>query len=391
VNLLVGMHDTATRLIADAAAIRVPALMLSSGRDYVVALPAQREFFRRLGSPLKAAREYDGFYHSLLHERQRAQPIAEARAFLLHAFQQPVLPDGAPRNQAEYERLSRPLPRFSPARLVWGAQRLFLRTVGKLSPGIRIGWQFGFDSGESLDYVYRNRADGLTPIGRLIDRIYLDSPGWRGIRQRRAHVEAVLRKAMDQLRSEGRPVHILDPAAGGGRYVLETLSRVNGGQATANLRDLSQSNVDAAARLARELDLPGVTVSRGDAFDRRSLGAIAPRATIAIVSGLYELFPDNVRVRESLHGLADALEEGGYLIYTNQLWHPQLEMIARVLVNRDGRPWVMRCRGQAEIDTIVRLAGFEKLETLLDDRGIFSVSLARRSPVKRPRAVRRYI
>jgi len=143
------------------------------------------------------------------------------------------------------------------------------------------------------------------------------------------------------------------------------------------LRDLSQSNVDAAAKLARELKLDAVTVGRGDAFDRRSLAGVRPRPTIAIVSGLYELFPDNKKVAESLRGLAEALGEGGYLIYTNQPWHPQLEMIARVLDNREGKPWVMRYRAQAEMDTLVRSAGFEKLETRMDGDGIFTVSLAR--------------
>src|SRR5262249_45608822 len=81
--------------------------------------------------------------------------------------------------------------------------------------------------------------------------------------------------------------------------------------------------------------------------------------------------------RESLLGIAGALDEFGYLIYTNQPWHPQLEMIARVLRNREGRPWVMRCRAQAEMDALVRDAGFEKLQTLLDDDGIFTVSVAR--------------
>ena len=77
---------------------------------------------------------------------------------------------------------------------------------------------------------------------------------------------------------------------------------------------------------------------RGDAFDRASIAAIQPRATIGIVSGLYELFPSNELVLNSLRGLADAIEPGGYLIYTNQPWHPQVEFIARVLRNREGEP-----------------------------------------------------
>jgi hypothetical protein len=90
-----------------------------------------------------------------------------------------------------------------------------------------------------------------------------------------------------------------------------------------------------------------------------------------------ELFPDNGPIAASLGGLRAALAGGGYLVYTCQPWHPQLELIARVLTNCAGRPWVMRCRPQAEMDALVRRAGFEKLATAADDTGIFTVSLAR--------------
>src|SRR5439155_27180984 len=103
-----------------------------------------------------------------------------------------------------------------------------------------------------------------------------------------------------------------------------------------------------------------------------------PRPDIAIVSGLYELFPDNGPVRTSLRGLGQAVRAGGYLIYTNQPWHPQMEMIARVLTHPDGRPWVMRRRGQAEMGQLVSEAGFEKVSQRIDPFGIFTVSVAKR-------------
>src|SRR6202008_4365815 len=121
-----------------------------------------------------------------------------------------------------------------------------------------------------------------------------------------------------------------------------------------------------------------VTVTHGDAFDRAALAAVKRRPTIAIVSGLHELFPDNEPVLRSLRGLADAVEPGGLLIYTNQPWHPQVEFIARVLTNREGRPWIRPRRTQAEMDELVRVAGFEKLSQEVDPWGIFTVSVARR-------------
>jgi hypothetical protein len=125
-------------------------------------------------------------------------------------------------------------------------------------------------------------------------------------------------------------------------------------------------------------------VSPGDAFDRASLASIEPRPTIGIVSGLFELFPSNTDVLTSLRGLADAIEPGGHLIYTNQPWHPQVEFIARVLRNREGKPWIMRRRTTAEMDELVRVAGFEKVEMEVDEWGIFTVSVARRVEASLP-------
>jgi len=84
-------------------------------------------------------------------------------------------------------------------------------------------------------------------------------------------------------------------------------------------------------------------------------------------------------VAESLGGLACAIEPDGYLIYTNQPWHPQLEFIARVLRNREGERWIMRRRSTAEIDELVSAAGFKKCAMEIDRWGMFSVSVARRN------------
>jgi alpha-beta hydrolase superfamily lysophospholipase len=378
VNVLVDMRDAAARVVADAAVIRTPTLLLSSGKDHVVRLDAQREFFRRLASPLKEMREYRGAYHDLWHEKDRTWPIEHSRAFLLRAFEQPPRKEAVPANQAEYQRLSRRPSPLSPVGLWWASQKLFLKAAGRLSRGIGLGWRSGFDSGESLDYVYRNRADGATPLGRLIDRIYLNSPGWHGIRERKKHIETLLQRAVERVRAEGKAVHVLDPAAGCGRYLIDALSHQKGQPVSVTLRDWNPANVEAAESCARQAGMAAVYASQGDAFDRTSLATVEPRPDIAVVSGLYELFPDNARVGESLAGLSEALAGGGYLIYTNQPWHPQLEMIARVLDNREGQPWVMRCRSQGEMDALVSDAGFEKLEMLTDPDGIFTVSLARR-------------
>jgi hypothetical protein len=90
------------------------------------------------------------------------------------------------------------------------------------------------------------------------------------------------------------------------------------------------------------------------------------------------LFPDNTRVRASLETLAAALPDGGLLVYTNQPWHPQLELIARGLTSHRGGAWVMRRRTQMELDQLVLRAGFRKVDQRIDRWGIFTVAMARR-------------
>jgi alpha-beta hydrolase superfamily lysophospholipase/SAM-dependent methyltransferase len=378
VNILLDLHDTATRLLADAGAITVPTLLLTAGSDWVVRVSAQRQFFDRLSSPVKQMEVFPGFYHAIFHETHRDQVVARLRAFIVERFQQAPqrlsLLDANKHGytKEEYDRLRKP------GGLSFAFQRGVLKTVCRLSRGVTLGWRSGFDSGKTLDYVYENRAQGITPLGRLIDRSYLNSIGWRGIRQRKLHLERLLQATIEETHAAGRPVRLLDIAAGPGRYLLETMRRLAHIPMTAVLRDYKEENLEAARKLAVELGVTNVTVVHGDAFDRASLAAVTPRPTIAIVSGLYELFPDNEPVLRSLQGLADALEPGGHLLYTNQPWHPQVEFIARVLTNREGKPWIMRRRTQAEMDELVQVVGFTKLAQEIDPWGIFTVSLARR-------------
>lgn len=387
VNILLGLYEAAERVVADASAITLPTQLLISGADWVVHHRPQHDFFDRLGSAVKRKLELPGFFHDTLGEKDRGPAVKAIRDFVLELFDQaPPRVDlraahliGATADESR--ALAEPLPALSPRGAYWALTRASLRFGGLLSRGVRLGHDTGFDSGSTLDYVYRNQAQGAGPLGRMIDRTYLDSIGWRGIRQRKLHVEELLRKAMELLAEQHREVRLMDIAAGHGRYVLDAVlaSPVKAGSIL--LRDYSDINVRDGRALIAEKALQGsAKFVQADAFDRASLASVTPRPTLAVVSGLYELFPDNEMVSRSLDGVGDAVEDGGYLVYTGQPWHPQLEMIARALTShRQGQAWVMRRRTQAEMDQLVEAAGFRKIEQRIDEWGIFTVSLAVRT------------
>src|SRR6266513_5473599 len=111
VNVLLDLHDTARRLLADAGAIHTPTLMLGAGKDWVVSLGAQRQFFDKLSSPLKRMHVFPAMYHSIFHEKDRRAVIDRVRDFVRERFAQPAArksflsADRVGPSWKEYERL----------------------------------------------------------------------------------------------------------------------------------------------------------------------------------------------------------------------------------------------------------------------------------------------
>ena len=386
VRVLLGLYDTAERIVADAQAITTPLLLLISGDDKVVHHQPQHDFYNHLGSHYKARHILPGFYHDTLGEAERERAFALIRPFIRARFAAPyqaVDMTGAhlaSASRVEADELATPLPRLSLRGLWWALYRAGMRLGARWSEGLRIGQETGYDSGSTLDYVYQNEPRGSNFIGKLYDRHYLNAIGWRGIRQRKKNIGKAIALATTLLHKADKPVHVLDIASGHGRYILDALNEHVRADSI-RLRDYSPINVAAGRELIAARGLEAIaTFDEVNAFDRANYQHLEPRPTLGIVSGLHELFADNDLIQHSLDGFGDAIESGGYLIYTGQPWHPQLEMIARALTShKAGSPdWVMRRRSQQEMDQLVAKAGFEKIHQWIDEYGIFTVSLARK-------------
>ncbi|WLT02758.1 bifunctional alpha/beta hydrolase/class I SAM-dependent methyltransferase [Snodgrassella alvi] len=383
VNILLDLYRTADRVIEDAAAITLPTQLLISGQDYVVHRQPQLDFYQRIRNPLKEMHILPGFYHDTLGELNREEAFTKIRSFIDTLYQQPVAAFNyqhedrwSPSADNWRELSGGPVP-LSFSAFSYRALHKGMTTLGKLSNGIKLGCETGFDSGSTLDYVYQNQPQGQNWLGKQFDKAYLNSIGWRGIRQRKINLEYMIKQAVSKLQEENLPVRVVDIAAGHGRYVIEALSNINAVEEIL-LRDYSELNVSKGQQMIADYGLSNkARFEIGDAFNQEQLAALTPQPTLGIVSGLYELFSDNSLLRNSLNGLAAAIPAGGILIYTNQPWHPQLKTIAWSLTShRQGQPWIMRNRSQGEMDALVSAAGFDKCAQIIDEWGIFSVSMA---------------
>ncbi len=380
-DLLIDTHATGQRLLDDAGAITAPTFILCAGKDYVVDKQAERTFYEQLSSKHKRWQLYPDSFHAIFHETNKIDIFEDCIDFADSLFAQPIETvdlTAAHNDSASKDKVDRlAIKPFNPS---FAITRFAMQKFGHVSDAIATGLEHGFDSGSSLDKVYANTPKGKNAFGKAVDTFYLSNIGWQGIRIRRQHLLALARVAINErLQSNKSPeqsIRVLDIASGNGYYVFDLLAEYEA--LHAELRDYDTHNVNVLADKAEKLDMSArVQAVKKDAFDSDSYSYSENNPfDMAIASGVFELFSDNTLVSTALSGIFDSLADGGYLLYTNQPWHPEQEFISKTLNNHRGSSWVMRCRSQAEMDQLVTQAGFQKLDMRIDRFGIFTVSLA---------------
>jgi hypothetical protein len=372
--LLVDLLKAGERIVEDAAAIDIPVIVLSAEKDYVVKNSVQKKFFVTIASKLKTFITLRNFYHGILFETNRQKVYQYLRNFIDKAYarQSPELtlePDEF--SVKEYEQLYHKL---LPAgeKLNYAVQKWALGKIGSLSKGMNLGLQFGFDSGISLDYVYRNESQGKNRFGRILDRGYLEAIGWKGIRIRKQHLLQLLEEHITKVKAAGKTVKILDIAGGTGNYLFDIKEKYP--EAEIVINEFLLSNIEVGEKIIRRNGLQGIRFTNYDCFDPATYSKLEFEPNIVIISGIFELFGDNEMASRAVKGATSICEESSHLVYTGQPWHPQLKMIAYVLNSHQKKDWVMRRRSQKELDRLMAYNGVVKERMLIDDFGIFTVS-----------------
>lgn len=374
-RMLVDLLNAGKRLVEDAAAIHIPTIIFSAEKDYVVKNKYQQKFFYNLSSDLREYVDLKGFFHGVLFETGKEQVYAGIANFMKKSFieSKPVInlkPDKFTEDEY-YTMLFGFLPCME--KLSFRFQKTMLNVIGKLSKGMRLGLRYGFDSGISLDYVYKNKPQGILGFGKLMDKGYLNAIGWVGIRQRKIHLLAQLDKQIQMLIDKGEPIRILDVAGGTGNYLFDIKAKYPAAEIVIN--DFKLSNIEVGEKHIKENNLQGIRFTNYDCFDLDTYPKFDFQPNITIISGIFELFQENEMVSNTIKGICSIAKPNSCIVYTGQPWHPQLKTIAFVLKSHRDTDWVMRRRSQRELDKIFAYNHVNKKDMLIDDYGIFTVSI----------------
>jgi hypothetical protein len=239
--------------------------------------------------------------------------------------------------------------------------RAFMRSVGILSDGIRLGYRVGFDAGTMVDYVYANKAHGITPLGRLIDRIMLNHAVWKGVRARRElliqHVRALLEENPER--------SLFDVAAGPGSYLFA----LPAGDLWAG--DYSPDEVERGRERTVRESRPDIHYVQSDAFDPKTWPR--PHFDILVASGFIDIIEDDADVRRLLEAGTAATRRGGHWVITVMEGHTDISMLRDVLVNFEGKPWVAVTRSAEQILTVAEPLGWRATRIDREPSAMFGV------------------
>lgn len=375
-KLLIDLADMGKKLVEDSMAIELPTIIFSAEKDYVVKNSAQKKFFLNLSSKKREFIELENFYHGIIFEKERQKVYKMLDDFIQDVFKnQNTELDVSPRefSRKEYERIA--LEEYPlNEKIFYSIQKFSMRTFGFLSKGMSLGLKYGFDSGISLDYIYKNQANGKLLLGKFIDRFYLNQIGWAGVRERKKNLLALIEEKINYLGEEN--IKILDVAGGTGNYLFDIKEKYPKVQILIN--EFKKSNIEVGEEVIKKNNWENISFVNYDCFDKETYKKINYTPNIIIISGVFELFEDNNMLENTISGVAEILDKNGAVIYTGQPWHPQLKQIALVLNSHKGnnKSWLMRRRSEKELDSLFEKYNLKKERMLIDNNGIFTVSLA---------------
>ena len=273
-----------------------------------------------------------------------------------------------------FEELLEPLPLYSPKNWYYKSYAIFLRTVGMLSEGIRISYKHGFDSGMIMNYIYQNKPRGRFYLGKVLDRAFLNQTTCKAFREIKAIQKNAIKGYLEE--RNGKPTFIVDLASGKADYIYDALRESNS-SVNVLLRDIDENVLQESRAIAQELNLlNNVSYDIGNALDTQSLKKIKSKPHLVVEVGLYGIIHDDEVIRRHFHDMRDILNPDA-ILFNVQTYNPQIELIARALINQEGKRCVWHLRPAEQVIKWAEQAGFKEPKITMDPYGIYAVVMMR--------------
>ncbi|MFI5397876.1 MAG: class I SAM-dependent methyltransferase family protein [Candidatus Binatia bacterium] len=228
-----------------------------------------------------------------------------------------------------------------------------VRFLAHYSEGLRLVVDHGPKSGVVFEYACRNEPRGSGPFGRWVDRQFLRSSLWQGLRKRTETTKAIVAEIVARRRAAGLTTMILDIASGTAPYLRELARERGGDDLVIAAHDRDPRYVVLGRELVAVEKLPNFTFAVGDATDEASyLTSHDPDIILAV--GVFQLLQRDEAVRTVMRLAFAYLSPGGCFVCTT-LAKPNVREIDSFGSSR-------AIRSAETIATWLREAGFTDID-----------------------------
>ena len=227
------------------------------------------------------------------------------------------------------------------------------------------------------DHIYRGRPSGRFAVGIAVDALLLSLPSSRSFRLRYLFVRREVERHVPELLAErDRPITVLSVPCGIPRDLAEAAVslRRRGELPSGAVRfvglDLDPEALTAGRHLAERFGVDDVfELVQGDAFDRARFPA---PLDILTSTGFGEFLMDD-QLRGFLEQCHEALTPGGVMLTTAAQRHRLSDYLLRELGEIHAR-----YRSPRQLHSMLREAGFDRVHTTIDRRGLQAFAVARK-------------
>lgn len=239
------------------------------------------------------------------------------------------------------------------------------------------------DSGINFEYIYRNKAEGITVFGRLVDRVLLNLPSVKATRNRKNNIIKILKNEIETNYLLTQKTKILDVGCGTSRYLIELRNEYSGDHIEALCLDYDSDSI----RLARAMigQIPRVKsfirYTRANAMRIEHLKCLGERLkwtpNVIIASG-FIYYLDDAQVKKVLSEIYRHLDNGGLVVMSSIRMSPSRKLMEKVCTTQSRENWVLNYRSPESVRKMMVDSGFRGVVIGEDPWGMYNICTGRK-------------
>jgi len=234
------------------------------------------------------------------------------------------------------------------------------------------------DSGLNIDHMYRNDPKGITPIGKLVDRVLLNLPSVQATRYKKNIIGKILLNDISNNIILRKKTRIVDIASGPARYIVDAITSYNEGNVEVLCLDSDKKSISFGKVIAGKKPM---RYAKANVFKLKHLKTFAKKIfwmpNIVIATGFFEILPDEI-FEKLLRDIYIHIDKDGLVLFTAQGSNPSKKLMSKIGKKQDGTEWNIYFRTPEYLREIMLKIGFRDVVISIDKWGIYEYCTGRK-------------